>query len=432
MLGYRAMTCQQALKTKGKSEVWRIIGRHDPHGLEADRRVTLRALFPFHCDNDLTSHPPFSLVRYLSATDLRAELWVTGRGPRAREPFVREGLPSGMRWIADNLSRVIQPRAQWTRRITESRFASAFRPGDAAWVYRGCSTTLIHRLRGGGCPVFLERVNTMDDTSRRIIADAFSRAGWPVEPPYDVESPLDADRAHVLAADFVFSPSPAVTDSLLEQGVAREKVLETSYGWDPGRFAGQGPDLPPIDGITVLFVGSIGLRKGAHLLLDAWGRAKIRGRLVLVGRLEPLIARRCTAQLARPDVIHLDYHPDPAPAFRAADLFAFPTLEEGSPLVSYEAIGNGLPVITSAIGAGAIIRHEVEGLIVDPHDSEGLVTNLRRLAEDVHMRKRMGSAARLRAAEYTWEKVAKRRYHLVRSALRSTGAERASQATPAQ
>lgn len=372
-----------------------------------------RTLFPFPCNDDLACHPPFSLARHLSRTDLGAELWVLRRGPRARESFVRTPLP----WPLLRLMRLLVPRAgRWPLRAIEARYAGALREADMAHLYRGCSLELMDRLRARGHPVFLERVNTMDHMAKRIIEDAFARTGWPPDHHYS-EAVLQRQQAEVDAADFVFSPSPLVTASLRERGVPPAKILQCSYGWEPTRFETSRCALPAIDGVTVLFLGGIGIRKGAHLLLKAWNRAGIRGRLVLAGRMEPLIARHCPDELGRPDVVHLPYDPDPAPVYRSADLFAFPTLEEGSPLVVYEAIGNGLPVVTSPMGAGSIIRHGREGLIVEPHDQEGWISALRELATDGEKRRAIGKAARLRAAEFTWDKVAHRRYELIKSAL---------------
>lgn len=283
----------------------------------------------------------------------------------------------------------------------------------------------MRRLRDRGHTIFLERANTMDHTAQRLLADAFTRAGWSFELPY-VEKDPEEDRTHVLAADFIFSPSPGVTDSLREQNfVPRERILETSYGWEPARFTTRSPAIPGIDGTTFLFVGGVGLRKGAHLLLEAWSRARIRGRLVLVGDVESLIARRCANHLSRVDVIHRGYDPDPGPWFSCADVFVLPTIEEGSPLVIYEAMAHGLPTITSPMGAGSVVRHEVEGLVLDPHDREGLVRAMQRLAEDRTSRERLGSAARERAADYTWDKVAERRYALIKTALGSVAGARA-------
>jgi glycosyltransferase involved in cell wall biosynthesis len=298
----------------------------------------------------------------------------------------------------------------------EYLFGRAFRDGDAAYLHRGCSAKLLHALHARGHVVFLEQVNTMDRMSGRIIDDAFARAGWPIEPSY-VEEPSSRKLAQADAADFTFSPSTAVTQSLLEYRIPRERILECSNGWDPERFNTTARALPQIDGVTVLFVGSISIRKGAHLLLSAWDKAGIRGRLVLLGHMEPLIARHCASYLQRHDVIHLAYNPDPASVYRSADVFAFPTLEEGGPLVTYEAMGCGLPILTSPMGSAGVVVDGEHGRVVDPHESEQLIDALRQLSADAELRRTMGEAGRARAAEFTWDKVAQRRYELIRKAL---------------
>jgi glycosyltransferase involved in cell wall biosynthesis len=393
--------------------------------------MTLRMLFPFPCDNDLASHPPFSLARHLSETDLKAELWVTRRGPRARAAFVRTALPGAVSSVIDRANRTLQPGSSWSGSLLERRYAAAFREGDVAHVYRGCSLRLMRSLRARGHVVFMERINTMARTTKHIIDDAFARAGWPPDHSHDgrttltprqEEAVLAQDQAATEAADFVFSSSPAVTASLQECGIPGERILRCTLGWDPARFQGTGRALAAIAGVTILSVGRIGVRKGGHLLLQAWSRAGIAGRLVLAGRMDAAIATHCASHFARPDVIHLDYHPDPGPVYRSADIFAFPTLEEGSPLVVYEAMGAGLPTVTSPMGAGDVIRHGIEGLIVDPHDEGQLIAALRALAADPERRRAMGEAGRLRAAEYTWDRVARRRYDLIKGAMAERGA----------
>jgi glycosyltransferase involved in cell wall biosynthesis len=134
--------------------------------------------------------------------------------------------------------------------------------------------------------------------------------------------------------------------------------------------------------------------------------------------MEPAIAETCSRILARSDVIHRDYTSDIALAYREADFFAFPTLEEGSPLVTYEAMANGLPVLTSPMGAGGVARDGKDGIIVSPYDREALVTGLQQLAGCADLRLRMSDSARERAQEFTWEKVARRRAELVLERLK--------------
>ena len=55
--------------------------------------------------------------------------------------------------------------------------------------------------------------------------------------------------------------------------------------------------------MTVLFVGLACVRKGIHLLLKAWARAKLKGRLVLAGDIDSRGRQRCAEQLNRSDVM---------------------------------------------------------------------------------------------------------------------------------
>jgi glycosyltransferase involved in cell wall biosynthesis len=94
---------------------------------------------------------------------------------------------------------------------------------------------------------------------------------------------------------------------------------------------------------------------------------------------------------------------DPAPVYRSADVFAFPSLAEGSALVTYEALASGLPVVTTA-NAGSVVRDGIEGFIIGAGDAGALAQRLDELHRDPCLREAMGRAARERAAAYTWER----------------------------
>ncbi len=55
----------------------------------------------------------------------------------------------------------------------------------------------------------------------------------------------------------------------------------------------------------------------------------------------------------------------------AADVFVFPSLFEGSAVVTYEALACGLPCIVTP-RPGSVVRDGVEGLIVPARDVEAL------------------------------------------------------------
>jgi glycosyltransferase involved in cell wall biosynthesis len=342
--------------------------------------------------------------------------------PRARAFAVSpvqviETLPYWARYLP---YRLVRPLALST---IDDAFLRATRTGSArnhgAYIWPNASLTTINELKRAQIKVFREMINGPRWVAKRILDEAYRRLG--ITPSHgldDVSSQAEREALH--AVDYVFSPNGMVTASLLETGLQPQKILEASYGWDPRRFSGTERLLPPIDGITIMFVGTICVRKGAHLLLDYWARSKLRGRLVLAGAIEPAIKEACAGLLARDDVKVLDYVSNAGALYRSADIFAFPTLEEGGPQVTYEACGCGLPVITTPMGAGRIARDGQEGFVLDPYDATGWITAMQTLAEDVSQRRSMGLIARETAKLYHWDIVAAHRKRQVLDRLQTT------------
>jgi glycosyltransferase involved in cell wall biosynthesis len=279
---------------------------------------------------------------------------------------------------------------------------------EAAYIWPDASLDTIHALKRENIKIFREMINCHRRSAKIILDDAYRRLG--LAPVHSItDASAVAEQAALEAVDYVFCSNAMVEASLLENGLPASKLVSASYGWDPQRFSGNRTLLTPCEGVTAVFVGSICVRKGCHLLLDYWARSNVRGRLVLAGVLEPAIRERCSDLLARPDVVVLDYVTDVCSLYRAADFFVFPSLEEGGPQVTYEACGCGLPVITTRMGMGRVVRHDREGFVLDPYDGEGWVEAIRALAEDNGRRKLMGAAAAQRARSFHWDKVAIRR-----------------------
>lgn len=91
--------------------------------------------------------------------------------------------------------------------------------------------------------------------------------------------------------------------------------------------------------------------------------------------------------------------------YGSADFLVLNSLRETYGTVYGEAMAKGLPVVGWRAGnLPHLARHEVEGLIVEPGDIGGLREALSRLATDLELRQRLGSAAQTRAAELpTWD-----------------------------
>jgi glycosyltransferase involved in cell wall biosynthesis len=104
-------------------------------------------------------------------------------------------------------------------------------------------------------------------------------------------------------------------------------------------------------------------------------------------------------------------------AYAGAQVFCYPSLREGFGLPVLEAMAHGVPVVTSA-GTAMAEFTDGAGLLVDPHDVEGLANALATaLGPD---RDNLRQAARQRAAEYTWDRAASLTAQAYREAMASS------------
>lgn len=93
--------------------------------------------------------------------------------------------------------------------------------------------------------------------------------------------------------------------------------------------------------------------------------------------------------------------------YSAADVFVTTPWYEPFGITPVEAMACGTPVIGSAVGGIAhTVRDGVTGLLVPPEDPAALAGSLAALAEDPPLRLKLGRAARVRAQQFTWARVA--------------------------
>jgi glycosyltransferase involved in cell wall biosynthesis len=132
--------------------------------------------------------------------------------------------------------------------------------------------------------------------------------------------------------------------------------------------------------------------------------------LLIAGTIDAKIRSSYASILSRPDVLELGYVRDIGAVYRSADVFCFPSWEEGGPMVTIEAMAAGLPCIVTPMGSAGIVSEQTGGaLIVEPGDANAIAGAMRRLAADQEARAALGRRARDIAASYTWEQVGQRR-----------------------
>jgi glycosyltransferase involved in cell wall biosynthesis len=313
-------------------------------------------------------------------------------------------------------------RGEALRKLVEWRYLRGLRPGTIAWVWPDHTPGLLRRLKRSGYTIALERVNSAVASARELLDARAAQLGLPADHGITSES-IAHEALELEYADYVFVCSPFVEDSFLKAGVAQERLRRCTFGWDPQTFAVKPREVHACDDPVFLFVGTGCLRKGLPDLLDHWERAKLPARLRIVGPIHVSIAERYARVLSRSDVEAVGTRLDLVKEYERAHIFVLPSLEEGSPLVTYLALASGIPSLVSYPAAGGIVQDNVEGLVRDPEQRASFQEALTRLATDADLRERLGRAARAASERYTWPKVAQNRGEIFASIRGSTASD---------
>jgi phosphatidylinositol alpha-mannosyltransferase len=188
-------------------------------------------------------------------------------------------------------------------------------------------------------------------------------------------------------------------------------------GVDVGHFS---PDVPPVeefcDGkLNILFVSRLEKRKGLNYLLGAFNQVKREipnSRLIIAGP-GTRLRRKYEREVKRSglkDVVFTGLVPyEELPRYyKTADIFCAPAIgRESFGIILLEALAVGKPVVASNIeGYASVLAHNVDGLLVPPGDKEMLARSLLSLLTDESLRREMGARGRVKALEYSWERVA--------------------------
>jgi len=158
--------------------------------------------------------------------------------------------------------------------------------------------------------------------------------------------------------------------------------------------------------LRLLAVGRLVEKKGFDVLIDALAAADAGHTLRIVGdgpERPRLTARVAAAGLtARVTFAGTRTHHDLPEEYQRADAVVVPSIvdatgdRDGLPNVVLEAMASGRPVIGTRVGAiPAVLKDEMNGLLIEPGSTAALAQAIRRLADDAHARKAMGRRARL-------------------------------------
>lgn len=212
---------------------------------------------------------------------------------------------------------------------------------------------------------------------------------------------LRREQAEYDVAAGLLVPSAPVSETFLARGVAPERLHHHGYGYDPETFrpARREPQVP----FTAVFAGRCEPRKGLHYALRAWREsgANRAGRLLVCGSFDPDYRRLLADDLADESVVQMDFCNRLNDVLAQADVMVLPSVEEGSALVSYEAMGSGCVPLVS-VAAGAPVRHGHDGLVHEPRNVDELAGHLARVLSEPPLLATLREHAVASAAGLRW------------------------------
>jgi glycosyltransferase involved in cell wall biosynthesis len=293
--------------------------------------------------------------------------------------------------------------------------------------WSGSSLAALAEAQRRGALTVLERGSAHIEAQCELLEGAYRAAGLrPELPPASI---VARELEEYRRADLIAVPSSFVAQTFLRRGFAPERLLINPYGVDLERFR-PAPELAP--GLCVLFVGRASIRKGAHLLLEAFaGLEDPSARLCFVGpverELEPWFTRFADPRVRRIGPLPQAELP---PHYRAASLFCLPSYEEGMAMVLFQAAASGLPLlITPNSGGSELLAGGRAGFEVPPGDVTALRAALERARDQRLLLESMGQAARARVAQgYGWADYGRRALDGYSRALQARASAGPSQA----
>ncbi|MBE0645282.1 MAG: glycosyltransferase family 4 protein [Bacteroidetes bacterium] len=285
-------------------------------------------------------------------------------------------------------------------------------PCDVFHAWGNYALASIPHARKHHAKVVIERGSTHPHFQDSILREEFERFGIEVERahPQIIEKGLK----EMDLADAVIIPSAFVERTFLDAGFPAAKLHVIPYGFDPTHFK---PGEKTDDVFRVLFVGNIGIQKGVHYLLEAWSRLGLKNaELVFIGAIEagirPLLAKYEGQFTLRGHVAHDRLQEE----YANASVFVLPSLQEGSALVSYEAMACGLPLLIST-NTGSVALDGEHGFVIPIRSSDAIAEKLAWM----HAHQEDARAMGLRASEYiqdfTWDRYARSVIDVYRSLL---------------
>lgn len=322
-------------------------------------------------------------------------------GPRVGNRIVR-GLPAARVHRHPQLTAALRARRRLLLsgrettaidKVVMRMLSSVARQCGSAAVVGSQSACL--ELFEGRAQRIMEQVSPPLRYERRVAAEELSRfPGWAPE-GVTRASPWDHRmEAEWQQADLIWVPAAHLIAISRDFGADPRKFRVIPYPMAAPQPAGPARDPGRRRALRAVFAGTLMLEKGVQYIYQALhARPDLPVRMEFFGpvNLTPLGVRRLaqvgTVHGAVPRARLLE-------EFRRADMLLFPSLSEGSALVTLEAAALGLPVVATEESGGP-----ASAMTIPARSPEAIIEAIEVLAEDPAQLEKLSAAALAEAAD---------------------------------
>lgn len=255
---------------------------------------------------------------------------------------------------------------------------------DFIHSWSGVSEEIIAAERPRGIRVSLVRGSSHIRFQRAILDEETRRVQRNLEKPG--QWIMEREEREYAQADKIVVLSTFARRSFIDKGFSPEKLFLLPLGADLHSFR---PDPAVIQArrkrlmsgnpLRILYVGALSFRKGFWDLLQlASGLEPNVGALRVVGPIAREVRPLLSQLAARADVIGPRLQSDLPQQYAWADVFVFPTLEDGYAMVLDQARAGGLPILTTPHCAGPdFIEEGRNGWILPIRNASSFLERLR-------------------------------------------------------
>jgi len=286
--------------------------------------------------------------------------------------------------------------------------------------WSGMSIRSVKQAKRDGKIVIVERGSSHIGFQIPLLEEEYAVWGFKFERDDRV---IEQELEEYELADYITIPSEFVRDTFLKKGIADKKLFKNNFG-STSYF---NPTKAKRSKFTVLYVGSLSLRKGLPYLFEALHLLKIDPALYdvwFVGSVQSEI-QSMLPRYSKPNwkfFGHVNHYELPN-MISPCSVAVHPSLEEGLSMVIPQLMSCGVPVIaTTNTGGADIITDGGNGVIVPIRSPEAIAKALTVLFEDTAKLKSMQTDAAKFGQQFgTWDNYGDRYAAFLRQVINEKG-----------